>query len=473
LPRKVNIFKSLDWFTILLYVILVAIGWVNIYSAGYSDETRSVFEFSKIYGKQLIWIFAAFLIATIIIIIDSRAYAAFSYLIYGGAMLALILVIPLGVKINGATSWFDLAGYRLQPSEFAKITVCLALAKFVSTYDVKIRKPENILIAAGILILPISLIIFQNDAGSALSYIIFIIVLFREGLPPWIPAVGILSIVLFVLALLVNLFTISLFLILFGFLGFVLIRKSLKETGIGVLIFVVIMSVFETINQLLMLKIPFSNIILLSITLSSISYLVFAYIKRIKIIYPIVGFFFSAVFFIYSVNYIFNNVLEKHQQTRITVLLGIKTDLQGVGYHVNQSIIAIGSGGIKGKGLLEGTQTKFNFVPDQGTDFIFSTLGEEWGFLGTSLTIVLLWTLLLRLVYLAERQRSQFSRIYGYGVASILFFHIIVNIGMTIGLMPVIGIPLPFYSYGGSSLWSFTILLFIFIRLDASRTELL
>lgn len=417
--ERQGILNNIDWITVLLFLMLAFVGWINIYSAVYNEDHSSIFDFSQRYGKQLIWIFAAMGIALIIVIIDASFFITFAYLIYGISIVSLMAVLVAGTEIAGSKSWFQIGGIAIQPAEFAKFATSLALAKYLSTFNVSLSRLRTKIIASFIIFLPAALVLLQNDAGSALVYVVFILVLFREGLTGNILLIGLAVTVLFVVALLIQKIYIIAFLVFIAVVIFYFMRRS--STNIISLIVILLVS--------------------------------------------------SA--FVFSVDYAFDNVLGPHQKKRINVLLGKELDLRGAGYNVHQSKIAIGSGGIAGKGFLQGTQTKYDFVPEQDTDFIFCTIGEEWGYLGSMALIILFLTLLLRLIKLAERQRSNFSRIYGYGVASIIFFHFMVNIGMTIGLLPVIGIPLPFISYGGSSLWAFTILLFIFIRQDASRKELL
>jgi rod shape determining protein RodA len=351
--------------------------------------------------------------------IDSKFFSQFAYGIYGFFLILLLGVLVTGKTTAGSKSWFEIGGFGLQPSEFAKFATNLALAKFLSATDIHIKEIKTKVYAALILFIPALLILLQNDTGSALVYVTFILVMYREGLSGNILIFGLVIAVLFVLALLINKFILSAILVVIGILFFLVIRRNKKA------------------------------------------------------IITLVTFAVLTIGFVFTVDYVFDNVLGDHQKSRINVLLGKELDLKGAGYNVNQSKIAIGSGGFLGKGYLNGTQTKFNFVPEQSTDFIFCTVGEEWGFVGSFIVVGLLMTLLIRIIYIAERQRSSFSRIYGYGVASILFMHIFVNIGMALGLLPVIGIPLPFFSYGGSSLWSFTILLFIFIKQDSYRLNLL
>jgi len=351
--------------------------------------------------------------------IDMKFFTSFSYIIYGATILLLLAVLVLGKEVAGSKSWIEIGGFRLQPAEFAKFATNLALARYLSGININLKKSKNVILAGTILFIPLILILLQNDTGSAIVYVAFILVLYREGFSGNFLILGFVIAVLFVLTLMVGKFLVLGIIAAITFVLFLITQKARK------------------------------NLLLLF------------------------GMFVVIAAFVFSVDYAFENVLQDHQKTRIEVLLGKKTDFHGAGYNVNQSLIAIGSGGFSGKGFLQGTQTKYKFVPEQSTDFIFCTVGEEWGFIGSTLVIVLFMVFLIRLLFVAERQRSAFSRIYGYGVAAIIFFHLAVNIGMTIGLAPVIGIPLPFFSYGGSSLWAFTILLFIFIKLDSNRLELL
>ena len=415
---KKNIFDHVDWWLILMYVALVLIGWLNIYAALY-QEGFELFDFSQKYGKQLQWIIIASVIAMVILFFNWQFFEGFAYIIYFIVILALIGVLFLGIEVNGAKSWYDLGFLRIQPAEFAKFATCMAIAKYLSTLHINIKDLRTKLIAGAIVLLPALLIILQNDTGSALVYTTFIIVLYRAGLPGTILILGISSTLLFVSAILVPKTYLLIALAILSAIFFFFSRKRLREA-------IVITTVFI-----------------------------------------------MAAGFTFSVDYVLDNVLEPHHVTRIKILLGQESDPHGDGYNVHQSMIAIGSGGFSGKGFLDGTQTKFNFVPEQSTDFIFCTIGEEWGFLGSTFIVALYIAFLLRIIFVAERQRSVFSKIYGYGVASILFFHVAINIAMTIGLAPVIGIPLPFISYGGSSLWAFTILLFIFINLDSYRLQVL
>ena len=415
---KKNIFDHVDWWLILMYTALVLIGWLNIYAALY-QEGFDLFDFSQKYGKQLQWIIIAYVVAMIILFFNWQFFEGFAYIIYFIVILALIGVLFLGIEVNGAKSWYDLGFLRIQPAEFAKFATCMAVAKYLSTLHINLKIIRTKLIAGAIVLLPTLLIILQNDTGSALVYTAFIIVLYRAGLPGTILILGISATLLFVSSILVPKTYLLIILAILSAIFFFFSRKRLREVIVITTVFIIASS------------------------------------------------------FTFSIDYVLDNVLEPHHVTRIKILLGQEADPHGDGYNVHQSMIAIGSGGFSGKGFLDGTQTKFNFVPEQSTDFIFCTIGEEWGFLGSAFVVALYITFLLRIIFVAERQRSVFSKIYGYGVASILFFHVAINIAMTIGLAPVIGIPLPFISYGGSSLWAFTILLFIFINLDSYRLQVL
>jgi rod shape determining protein RodA len=427
-----SLFYGIDKITVLTYTLLVFMGWLNIYAAVYNEEHQNIFDTSQKYGMQLVWIGSAFFIATFILIIDAGFYTIFAYFFYVFLLIACIAVPYVGRSIKGSKSWFGFGSFGVQPAEFMKFATNLALAKYLSNVNIEvdssrrnrlsdlIKNYKNTIIAVLILGLPLLIIkVLQDETGLALVLIAFIITLYREGLSVNFLIFGLLSALLFVLSLVIESQTLIITLAIIAALAFLFIKRSRK------------------------------NLIIVAI------------------------FFASASGVVLGTNYVYNH-LEEHQKTRIDVLLGRGTvNLKKEGYNVNQAKIAIGSGGFWGKGYLQGTQTKYDFVPEQDTDFIFCTVGEEWGFVGTTVVIILELFLIIRVIFMAERQRSPFSRIYGYGVASVLFFHLAINVGMTIGLMPVIGIPLPFFSYGGSSLWSFTILLFIFIKLDANRLVIL
>jgi rod shape determining protein RodA len=392
---------------------------LSIYSAVYDESHKSIFDIERNYGKQLIWILSAFFIAFMIITIESKFFSVFSYGIYAGTLVLLVAVLFFGKYVNGSRSWFEIGSFRLQPAEFAKFATALVIAKYISTTNKKLKDMRTISVSLGILFLPMALILLQGDVGSAVSYVAFIFVLYREGLSGFVLVFGVLLALIFILALL------------------------FPPTNIYIGI-----TIASTLAYLYFRKKKYAFTIIVIATVMSIS--------------MVAGF-----------DYTFNHVLKSHHRDRLNNLVGKEIDLKGAGYNVNQSKIAIGSGGLVGKGYLNGTQTKYDFVPEQSTDFIFCTVGEEFGFAGSLALIGLFTALLLRIIFLAERQRSAFSRIYAYGVASILFMHLTINIGMTIGLVPVIGIPLPFVSYGGSSLWSFTILLFILIKLDSNRQNII
>lgn len=414
-----GVFEHIDWWLVIIFLLLVTIGWINIYAAVYDENHISIIDMHVKYGKQLAWVLAGLFIGFIILLIDGKFFSQFAYLIYIVCIVLLIAVIFMGKEIYGSKSWFQFAGIAMQPGEFAKMGTALALAKFLSKIEIDLKTRKDLLTATGIILLPAFLIFLEHDTGSAIVFSAFILVLYRAGLSEKLVIGLVLVPLLAVLSLLINKFII-----------------------LGVLFIIAVMFFLYSKRKI-------RNILHISLV-----YLAFA------------G-------FVFSVNFAVNHILEPHQRVRVNVLIGKETDLQGAGYNVNQSLIAIGSGGVWGKGFLQGTQTKYNFVPKQSTDFIFCTIGEEWGFAGSLAVIGLFCALLIRIIIVAERQRSRFSRFYGYGVASMIFFHFTINIGMALGLIPVIGIPLPFFSYGGSSLWAFTLMLFIFIRQDSYRYELL
>lgn len=409
--------KNMDKPLLLVYLLLVVAGWFNIYSVVYEPESMTGFSLATRYGKQLVFIGFALLMAVFVMIADLRVFTQFAYLYYGIGILLLLAVLVVGAEISGAKSWIKLGPLSMQPSEFAKVATCLAFAKYVSEPALNMKRPRTQLIAALWFLIPMLLILMQPDAGSALVFLAFVLPLYREGMSGWVLVTGLVAVALFVAALLVNRY------VLIGFISLVSAflvwrnKRTLKNIVLGILLFL------------------------------------------------------TCSLYTLGVEYAFNH-LSPHQQTRINVLLGKEQDIHGAGYNVNQSKIAIGSGGFWGKGYLQGTQTKLNFVPEQSTDFIFCTVGEEWGWAGCTFFLGTYLFLLLRLIRLAERQKSPYARVYGYGVAGIFFLHLFVNVGMTIGLLPVIGIPLPFFSYGGSSLWAFTLLLFIFIKMDARQRSL-
>ena len=476
--RGGNIFLSIDWLTVFIYTVLVILGWINIYSAVYDESHSSILSMSQRYGKQLVWIGIAYAIITIVMAFQARAYALFAYIVYGMFIIALVLVLIIGTKTNGARSWFVITdSIKFQPAEFAKFATALAIAKIMSSFDFDISRfsipcIKNMLKVVAIILMPAGLILLQPDMGSVLVYASIIFVMYREGLPGYFLWLIVLAIAVFVTTLLYPLWVVIAGLLVLAEVIYFLHRQDIVETFVSIGVILVIFGGMWACNHwLLHNKYSVDRLLLVASGVSSLLFLAYAYIKKNMSIAVGIAILVCSLVLMFSVDYIFHNIMTQHQQTLINVFLGVEIDPQGTGYNVEQSKIAIGSGGLTGKGFLEGTQTKFNFVPEQATDFIFCTVGEEWGFAGTTFIIALFVTLIIRIMWLAEQQRSAFSRIYGYCVASILFLHLAINVGMTIGMVPVIGIPLPFFSYGGSSLWSFTILLFIFIRLDASRDE--
>mgnify|MGYP006290315161 CR=1 FL=1 len=473
MKRRINVWTNVDWLTVVLYVILVFLGWINIYSAVYNEEHQSILDFSQRYGKQLLWISAAFVIAILIMIIDSNFYSFFAYFLHFVVLFLLVVVTLFGTEIHGSRAWLEFGNVRFQPAEFAKITTALALARYLSSHDITLNRLKTYLRLALIILLPMAIILLQNDTGTALVFTAFVLVLYRQGLSLGVLLFGVYVIALFILTLILDKL-----IVMIGTLGLALIvlwilNKRFRHVWMSAGILLITGGLFYGANYAFHLNVPLYFVILGSLVFSSIFYIILAYWYKVPRVMLLLLLLFGSIGVTYSVDHMFNNFLESHQQKRINQLLGLEEDPLGAGYNVNQSKIAIGSGRLTGKGFLNGTQTKFDFVPEQSTDFIFCTIGEEWGFIGSFVMISLFIMLMLRLLFLAERQRSTFSRIYGYGVLSVLFFHFVINIGMTIGLVPVIGIPLPFISYGGSSLWAFTILLFIFIRLDVSRLKVL
>ncbi|HLK98002.1 MAG TPA: rod shape-determining protein RodA [Hymenobacter sp.] len=415
--------QNIDWLTLVLYIGCVTMGWLNVYAAVYSPEDHtSLFDMTTNAGKQMMWIGTTLILVTCILVINHKFFDSFAYLFYVFMILMLVLVLFVGTNINGSRSWFKFGGFSLQPAEFAKVATALALAKYLDVPGMNLSKQKDLLRIGSIILLPCILILASNETGSTLVFASFVIMLYREGLPGWMPALGIAVAVLFVLALMFpKLYIFAGVVALFGLLVWLMPRYN------------------RTTSNLISMALVGAGMMVL----------------------------------VTGVDFFVNNILQKHQRNRIKVLVDPTIDPLGVGWNVTQAKIAIGSGRLQGKGFLEGTQTKFDFVPEQSTDFIFCTIGEEHGFIGSLVVIALFIGLITRLVILSEKQRSKFARVYGYCVAGIIFFHVMINIGMTIGLMPVIGIPLPFFSYGGSSLWSFSILLFIFLKLDSRRTALM
>ena len=414
-----SFFANIDWTLVLIYFFMLLFGWLNIYAANFGEGSSNLLTMSAEPGKQLFWIASSCFWIVLILILDGKFYTTFSYLIYALMMLLLIGVVIFGKEIGGARSWYEIGRFSMQPSEFAKVGTLLAISKYLSQLNINLGKMDTQIKALSIIVLPILLIMLQPDAGSAIVFASLGLVLFREGIS-------------------------SIYLVIAGFVITLFIITLKFEVGIGMIVVGCIAGIFAYLLK-----------------------------KGRNSIKPAIVSLILGLGFVQSVGYLYSDILRPHHRNRIDLILGKIDDIHGAGYNLHQSKIAIGSGGFFGKGFLDGTQTKFNFVPEQSTDFIFCTIGEEWGFIGSLITVGLFLLLLFRIIILAERQRSSFSRVYGYGVATILFCHFFINIGMTIGIMPVIGIPLPFFSYGGSSLWGFSILLFIFIKLDAYRMEIL
>jgi len=473
MDRRNNLLANIDWLSVLLWILIIGFGWMNIYSANIMEADAGIFDLSQRFGKQLLWIGATLLLGILLFVLDAKFYIYFSYLLYALLVLTLMAVLVFGREVNGAKSWFVIGGFQFQPSEFAKPLTALALARLLTSHNFDLGRFTNLFKAMAIILIPPALILLQPDLGSTMVYFAFIFVLYREGFSANIMLLLGSLMVLFILTLLLDKAMILLILAVAGLLLFQFSSGSFKRTALIAFWSAFVLGALFGLN--LLFQFGFSWFILGLITLAIATiYLTAAGLNArkygaLKILAGVV----VAVAFTISVDFAMNRVLKPHQQYRIYVTLGLEDDPQGVGYNVNQSKIAIGSGGFSGKGYLNGTQTKLHFVPEQSTDFIFCTVGEEWGFLGTTLVILLYIGLMIRMIILAERQRSAFSRVFGYGFISILFMHFAVNIGMTIGMFPVIGIPLPFFSYGGSSLWAFSMFLFIFLRLDASRLEFL
>ncbi len=414
--KNQSVIGQIDWVTVLIYMLLVALGWLNIFSASIPVEGVSEFDFSSEYGKQLIFIGLSFFVILFLLFLDAKVYEKYAGLFYIVAMLLLAGLFVFGKTVKGQTNWYGIGSFSLQPSEFAKVATALAVAKFLETPNINLKEFTTQIKALSVIGIPM-LLILPNDPGSALVFMFLIFALYREGLPFFYILVGGIVIVLFILALVVDVWIIILSIFLITAFLYFRTRKAHRNIIASLVVFV------------------------------------------------------GISLFVFSSSYIFENVLQPHHRDRINIVLGKEVDLKGAGYNLNQSKIAIGSGGLLGKGFLEGTQTKGSFVPEQHTDYIFTTLAEEWGFVGSFVLVALYVSLMLRIIYLAEKQRSKFSRIYGYGVVCILFIHFFANIGMVLGIFPTIGIPLPLFSYGGSGLWAYTLLIFIFVKLDANKVN--
>ena len=470
MEKSNNILARLDWVTVILWLAMMIMGWLNIYAAVYNEQHTSIFDMSQRYGKQLIFIFAAIVLAVMVMVTDNKLWFFFAWFIYGFFILLLILVLVIGKEINGAKAWFGVGAFSIQPSEFAKFATGLALASYLNSKR-QLLGTREMIAATAIIIAPVLLIAVQPDMGSVVTYFAFFIVLYREGMSIWVFITAILAVALFLLTLILGNLPVA--------IGLLVVASIVLLVTSGYLLTLkaaAVMAVAGGVAFLMghyILDLDTVLIIVIAVFLAGVVYAWFIYRLRMVNQAIIYAFLLGGLLYLFTVDYAFHEVLKPHQQTRINIMLGMEDDPFGEGYNLNQSLISIGSGGFAGKGYLNGTQTKFKFVPEQSTDFIFCTVGEEWGFIGSTVVIGLFVWLLLRLMMMAERQRTTFVRAYGYGVFGLFLVHFFVNIGMTIGVMPVIGIPLPFFSYGGSSLWGFTMLLFIFLRLDAGRTEYL
>ncbi len=475
-----SILKHIDWGTVIIYLLLVIIGAVSIYAASYDFDNANIFDFKEFSGKQLTWIGLSFILGLALLLIDFRMYETYAYPIYCAMILLLIVTIKLAKEINGSQSWLVFGPVSLQPAEFAKFATALALAKLFNGYNFKLNaKPMNYVTALLIILLPVGLILAQKETGSALVYFSLFFVLYREGMSGLILFSALCTITYFVITvkftdiLFMDIVTgdfIVIMLIMIIMVGMLsiyckkgIIARNVLGGFITSIVLLLVLNYFDV-------NIPGKIYLLVTILIACVYCVIKLYHTIARRLMVVIAFVIISIVFSFSINIAFQK-LRPHQQNRILVTLGIKEDPRGVGYNVNQSMIAIGSGGFTGKGFLNGTQTKLKYVPEQHTDFIFCTIGEEEGFLGSTITTLLFLALILRVISIAERQPTTFGRVYGYCVASYFMFHFIINIGMVIGLCPVIGIPLPFISYGGSSLWGFTILLFILLRIDAARRE--
>ena len=478
--KQPSVLRSLDWWTVGIYIALLVFGWVSVCGASYTYGDTDIFSLSTRSGMQIVWIGTSLFLGLVLLLLDDRFYDTFSCVIYAILLLLLFLTIFNPHEIKGSRSWLVLGPLRLQPAEFAKFATALAVAKLMGSYGFNIHHWKDFVAACGVVLLPMLFIVAQKETGSALVYLSFFLMFYREGMPGSILFTGVAMVVYFVVGI--------------KFEGVSLLQTP---TSLGVFVVILLIQTFTSVmvnvycrNKKLMwymlggsfgatllallfslYVIPFNIIwVQLLVTVIIVGYLLVEWLRtRLSNYFFILAFAIGSIAFFYSADYVLNNVLEPHQRVRINVLLGLDDDLSGAGYNVHQSEIAIGSGGLRGKGFLNGTQTKLKFVPEQDTDFIFCTVGEEEGFFGSAGVLILFLLLILRLIHLAERQPFAFGRIYGYCVLSIFLFHVFINVGMVLGLTPVIGIPLPFFSYGGSSLWGFTFLLFIFLRIDAGR----
>lgn len=479
--RSVDIIGKLDWFTVLVVVAIMVCGWFSICGASANLENQDLFSFATRPGKQLVWILCAFVLGAVMLLITQNFYNSYAYIVYILLLLLLLVTIFVAKDTKGSRSWLNLGPVSLQPAEFAKFATALALAKFVDRFDFNPLNLRDILKACAIFVIPMLLIVCQNETGSALVYLAFLLVMYREGMTGSVLLTGFCAILFFVLEIKFSPvsfgsqpFQVGTWLVLtiIQLIETLMIWKMSKNRSLSLTVLGVGLGGMLIGLSVSLSMVPF-NVTWLQVGLIIVTsiYIVFRSFKDIARKYILVAVFaIGSVCYLFSVNYAFNDILQPHQRTRINVILGLEDDPKGAGYNVNQSLIAIGSGGLTGKGFMKGTQTKLKYVPEQDTDFIFCTVGEEQGFKGSVFVLLLYLSLLLRLIVLAERQSSVFGRVYGYSVVCILLFHLFINIGMVLGITPVIGIPLPFFSYGGSSLWGFTILLSVFLRIDCERT---
>lgn len=478
--RNVSVWSKLDWWTIAIVATLLVMGWFSVCGASYDFDKTNFFQFSTRAGKEFIWILCSCAIGFIILMLDDSLFDIFAFLIYAGMMGLLFITIFIAPDVKGSHSWLVIGPISIQPAEFAKFATALMLAKYMNSYSFNIKHNNCRITLAAIILTPVLLIIGERETGSALVYLAFFLVLYREGMPGAVLYGGFCAILYFIVGIRfgsvmmndgttpIGEFVVLLFIIVStACMVYVYTKQHEKARNIAIFPILVIAIAYAISSLFISFNVIYVEWV---VCIGTIGYLIFLWIYDRKIVYMWIAIFaIGSIGFLYSSNYVFNNILEPHQQVRIKVVLGMEEDLTGAGYNVNQSKIAIGSGGILGKGFLKGTQTKLKYVPEQDTDFIFCTVGEEQGFIGSSIVLLLFLILILRLIHLAERQSTVFGRVYGYSVVSIFLFHIFINIGMVLGVTPVIGIPLPFFSYGGSSLWGFTILLFIFLRIDANR----
>ena len=467
--RRVDILSSTDWLSVFFYVVLVVFGWMNIYAVNLSSDNQFHFDLTNRYSMQILWMLVCAGIAITLFLVDSRFFSFMSYGFYGISIILLLAVLVVGHEVNNSRSWISLGGFSIQPSEFAKLGTMLALSRYLSGYNIKSSSLKSIVVSLGIVALPALFILLQPDVGSMMVFVAFLLVLYRFGLPGWV-----LLVILYIVLVFLGTLTIpghALLLLLVGsaIILYFILEQNLKNGLLAIIVTAGSISLTYILEKIELLTFNIYLNTLVGVGIAVLVALIIAISKKQSKVFIVIATLITFIGFTYSVGFVFDNVMKEHQQKRVKIMLGLESDPYGYEYNVRQSKIAIGSGGFSGKGFLQGTQTKYKFVPEQSTDFIFCTVGEEWGFLGSFFFVVVFIGFLIRLIVVAERQRAKFSKIFGYCVVSILFFHFGVNIAMTIGLFPVIGIPLPFISYGGSSLMAFTTMVFIFLRLDATR----